>query len=180
MRHTETPNPRMGLPNFWGCLMLSCAVLAGCGSYATTQHDTLGGSYRSSRDWTPFTENGEVNVTAPTAEAVRGAMTSSALQLCLAQRERQAELATRHDVRRAQLGQGYVAVVPPQHPSSVTDDYAYCMATAEGLRSGSALRQSVVPIQPNVVPTWGYGGYGGGYGYGQIPFSSTGGAPGVR
>jgi hypothetical protein len=111
-------------------------------------------------------------VTAPTADAVQGVMLSDALRLCLAQRERQAELAVGRDERRATGGGGFVAVVPPQHPSTVTDDYAYCMEVAQGQSSGTALGSSTVPVPPTVVPSpWMMQGQ---YGNGWV------GTPGVR
>ncbi len=182
-------DPEIGLAvGLWGGLLawslliaMSVSILAicqGCGSYTSTQTGTLGGSYSSRSEWTPFRRTTAESASAPSVEAVESTMLSDAVRLCLAQRERQAELAARRDARRASVqGGGFVAVVPPQHPSSVTDDHAYCMSLAQGQSSGSALGQSVAPVQPTVVqnPWMMWGGYGQ-----QVPFSGTGGAAGVR
>lgn len=191
--HEEPPNPRntgTGLPNVWGWLVIMAVNAAfiglvavvglgfcqGCTHNETTRTGTLGGSYNATSDSNPLRTTTTETVTAPSAQAVESAMLSDAVRLCLAQRERQAELAVRRDASRsASQGGGFVAVVPPQHPSSVTDDYAFCMSLAQGQTSATALSHSTVPIPPTVVQNPWMTGYGG---YGQ--FSGTGGAAGVR
>lgn len=152
-------------------------MCSGCSSYTSRRTGTLGGRYESSVERTPLGTTAREEVEAPSRGAVESAMLSDALRLCLAQRERQAEMAVGRDTRRSGTRSGgFVAVVPPQHPTTMTDDYVICSCIARGGDPATCFARGSAPVRPDVVPTW------GGWSYGQptVPFSGTGGAPGVR